>query len=569
MRFKNFFIPTLRETPKDADNPAYGFLLRAGYVRKLSSGIFLLLPLGLRSIRKIERIIREEMDGIGAQEMLFSALSPRSLWEESGRWESFGSDMFRLKDRKGSDFALSPTHEEIVSFLARAEIKSFRDLPQIWYQIQTKFRDEPRPRGGLLRCREFSMKDSYSLDASWEGLDFAYDKHRKAYENIFKRSGLKFYFVQASSGLMGGKESGEFMVESDFGEDSLVLCEKCGYSANKEVAVSVPRNESFKGEKKRVKVHTPDVKSVEEVSQFLSIPETGILKSILVFAGDDPYLAVVRGDYELHLGKLSSLLGKEVRIAEPDEVEKVMGVSAGFVGPLNSPVPIICDTEAMKVEGGVVGAGEEDYHIKGITPGEDFKVYKVDDIRTAKQGDICVNCGAELFIKNAIEIGHIFKLGTRYSESMSVYFTDKDGKQKPVIMGSYGIGLGRILLSAADLYRDKEGLCLPISISPFDIHIVNINLNDNFGYKLEEELKEEGIEVLIDDRNETPGVKFKDADLIGIPYRVVLGKNIKKGIVDLQLRKTGKKIEIAVSDVVSKLKEVINRGKEEYKICGK
>ncbi len=562
MHFKDLFIPTLREIPREADNPAYGLLLRAGYIRKLSSGIFLFLPLGLKSIKKIENIVREEMNSIGAQEMLFSALSPKSIWEESERWESFGNDMFRLKDRKGSDFALSPTHEEIVTFLARNEIKSFRELPQIWYQIQTKFRDEPRPRGGLLRCREFSMKDSYSLDMTWEGLDISYEKHKKAYERIFKRCGLKFHFVQASSGLMGGKESGEFMVLSEYGEDKLVMCPKCGYKANKEVAKSLPFNESYKGEEKKEKIYTPGIKSVSEVSEFLKVPPEGILKSILILAGEKPYLAIVRGDYEIHIGKLSSVLGQTVRIAEPEEVENTLGVSAGFVGPLNSKVPIIIDEYAYKIEGGVAGAGEEDYHIKGVTPSKDFEIFKIEDIREAKEGDYCYNCKEKLEFKNAIEIGHIFKLGTRYSEKMGAYFTDKNGEKKPIIMGSYGIGIGRILLSAAELYRDENGMALPITISPFELHIVDFNLDKDTSIRIEKELKAKEIEYLIDDRDESPGVKFKDADLIGIPVRITLGKNIQKGIADIYLRKEKEKIEVTLKDIVNKVKEIIEEKKK-------
>ncbi len=566
MKFNNLFIPTLRETPREADNPAYALLLRAGYVRRLSAGVFMFLPLGLRSIRKIENIVREEMNAIGAQEMLYPALSPKSIWEESGRWKSFGDDMFRLKDRKGSDFALSPTHEEIVTFLARNEIRSFRDLPQIWYQIQTKFRDEPRPRGGLLRCREFSMKDSYSLDSSWEGLDVSYEKHKKAYERIFKRCGLKFHFVQASSGLMGGKESGEFMVESDFGEDKLVICPHCDYKANKEVAKSIPAKESYKGEEKKEKIHTPNIKSVDEVSEFLSVPPEGILKSILVIAEDKPYIAIVRGDYELHLGKLSSLLGIQVRIAESEEVKEILGVTAGFVGPLNSKVPIIIDEYAYKIEGGVAGAGEEDYHVKGVTPSKDFEIFKIGDIREVKEGDLCHNCKKELILKNAIEIGHIFKLGTRYSESMGAYFTDRDGTKKPIIMGSYGIGIGRILLSAADLFKDENGLNLPITISPFEVHIVDFNIDKKLSENIQKELREQNIEYLVDDRDETPGVKFKDADLIGIPVRITLGKNIEKGIADIYLRDKKEKIEVNIKDLVNKTKEIVEKKKKEIEI---
>lgn len=561
MKWRRSFIPTLREI-SEKEIKSHVLLLKGGFIRQIASGVYVFLPLGWKVFNKISGIIREEMERIGAQEFYYPALTPKELWEASGRWFSFGDDMFRLKDRKGRDLSLAPTHEEIVSELARKEIRSYKELPQIWYQIQVKFRDEPRPRGGLLRCREFAMKDSYSLDATWEGLDESYNLHYDAYSRIFKRCGLKFTVVEASTGLMGGKESHEFMVESPSGEDSLVLCKKCGYSANTEIAEVYPLNEEIKGKyEKKEKVHTPQVKSVEEVSEFLGVSEKEIIKSILFKRDDEKILVLVRGDCEINEAKLARAVGGKIRIYEPDEILREFGVSAGFVGPMGINVDrIIGDYSVKGIKNGVVGANEDDYHIVGVTPQVDFKVTQFADIRKVKEGDLCPKCKERIEIKNAIELGHIFKLGTRYSETMGVYYSDRDGKLKPVIMGSYGIGLGRIMSAAQELYSDEDGMVWPLSIAPFNVHIVPVEMKGLIkkeGEKIYNILKERGEEVLIDDREETPGVKFKDADLIGIPIRITIGKKlIEKGKVDIKVRKTKEVFEVKKEDVFEKIENI-------------
>lgn len=562
MKWRNSFIPTLRETPKEGEIKSHILLLKGGFIRQIASGVYAFLPLGWRVFKKIAGIIREEMERIGAQEFYYPSLTPRELWELSGRWVSFGDDMFRLKDRKGRDLSLAPTHEEIVSELVKNEIRSYKELPQIWYQIQVKFRDEPRPRGGLLRCREFAMKDSYSLDATWEGLDKSYDLHYGAYSRIFKRCGLSFTVVEASTGLMGGKESHEFMVESESGEDSLAICPKCSYSANLEIAEAYPVNEEIEGKyKKKEKVHTPDVKSVEEVSEFLKVSPKEIIKSILFKKNNKKILVLIRGDCEINEIKLAKFLGGEVQIFEPEEILKEFKVSAGFVGPIGIEVDeIIADYSIRGIKNGVVGANQDDYHIVGVTPGVDFKVEKFVDLRKVKEGDLCPKCKSKLSIKNAIELGHIFKLGTRYSETMGVYYTDRDGKLKPIIMGSYGIGLGRIMAAAQELYADKDGMVWPLSIAPFTVHILPLEMGNEIkkeGERIYKELKEKGEEVFLDDRDETPGVKFKDADLLGIPIRITLGKkflNEKK--IELKIRKSGEVIETQRSGLFDKIQKI-------------
>ncbi len=562
MKWRKGFIPTLREISKEEEIKSHILLLKGGFIRQVASGIYAFLPLGWRVFKKVAHIIREEMEGIEAQEFYYPSLTPRELWELSGRWVSFGDDMFRLKDRKGRDLSLAPTHEEIVSELIRKEVRSYRELPQIWYQIQTKFRDEPRPRAGLLRCREFAMKDSYSLDATWEGLDKSYNLHYTAYSKIFKRCDLKFKVVKASTGVMGGKESHEFMVESSSGEDSLAMCPECSYSANLEIAEAYPVNEEVEGKyKNKEKIYTPDVRSVQEVSEFLGVTSMEIIKSILFKRNNKKILALVRGDCEINEAKLAKVIGGEIRVFEPEEILEEFGVSAGFVGPMEINVDeIIGDYSVKGVKNGVVGANQDDYHIAGVTPGVDFKVKKFADIRKVKQGDLCPECKSPLEMKNAIELGHIFKLGTRYSETMGVYYTDKDGKLKPVIMGSYGIGLGRIMAAAQELYADDDGMVWPFSIAPFNIHILPIEMKGKIkdvANKIYEKLVRKGEEVLMDDRDETPGVKFKDADLIGIPLRVTIGKKFtEKRLFEIRVRKTKEIIEVDENEICDKIERI-------------
>ncbi len=566
MKWSKAFIPTLKEDPKEAETPSHRLLLRAGYVRQHQSGVYIFLPLGWRSMLKIMSIIREEMDAIGAQEMLLPALTSAKLWEESGRWEAFGDDMFRLKDRKDHDMALAPTHEEVMTDLARVYLRSYRDLPQIWYQMQTKFRDEPRPRAGILRVREFIMKDSYSFDATWEGLDKSYDLHREAYMKIFDRCGLKYTIVKASSGLMGGSQSEEFMVVAQSGEDRLAICENCGYAANVEVAEAAAQPAPESPFSKKEKVYTPDVRSVEEVSSFLNVSPALIVKSLLYVVGDRWVLVMVRGDHEVNEAKLAKVLGPEARMATPDEVLDRFGVPVGFVGPLDIDVDeIVADKAIEGMKGVVVGANEEEHHIVGVDIDSDVKVSRYADIRTVVEGDRCPNCGSPIKISNAIEIGHIFKLGTKYSESMGAYFTDKDGNRKPIIMGSYGIGVGRILAVAAELYHDENGMSLPITIAPYELDIIEIDpkKTSELTSDLYRKLLEAGIDVIWDDREATAGFKFKDADLIGYPLRLVISpRKIKDNLVELQFRRDGSRIDIPISSAVEKIAEIVSEMRE-------
>lgn len=530
MRQSLSLIRTYREAPSEAETKSHKLLIRGGYVRQLTSGVYTFLPLGWRVLQKVINIIREEMDSIGAQELLMPSLTPSTLWKESGRWEGFGDDMFRLKDRKGREYALAPTHEEVISEIAREFVKSYKDLPQIWYQIQTKFRDEPRPRGGILRVREFIMKDSYSLDATWEGLDKSYALHREAYKRIFTRCGLKFIHVKASTGLMGGKESEEFMVISDAGEDKLAYCPNCGWAANVEVAQVVDKGErvELKYEMPEL-VYTPNAKSVEEVCAFLGIEPKYLVKSLVYITDEEPVMVLIRGDHEVNEYKLSQIL-KNPRLATPEEVKELLDVDVGFVGPVDVKMRKIADNSIKYMRGFVVGANKPDHHLIGVSL-DDIEDVEFYDIRMVNMGDMCPKCGEELSVKNAIEIGHIFKLGTKYSESMGVYFTDKDGDRKPVIMGSYGIGPGRIMASAVELYGTENSMVWPKSISPFDVHIIDIVGEGDDVYEM---LVNAGFDVLWDDRRESAGVKFKDADLIGVPMRVVIGKHWEDDRVEVQ-----------------------------------
>ena len=568
MKWSKAFIPTLKEAPKDAEARSHIFLVKAGYIRQHQSGVYNFLPLGWRSMLKIMQIIREEMNAIGAQELLLPALTSAELWKQSGRWVDFGSEMLRLKDRKGKDQALAPTHEEIIADLARNEIRSYRDLPQIWYQIQTKFRDEPRPRFGLLRVREFIMKDSYSLDRDFKGLDVSYELHRKAYQNIFTRCGLKFTIVQASSGLMGGSQSEEFMVLSDAGEDSLAICEKCGYSANTEVATAqIPGGKVKPKYTKKEKVHTPGVKTVEEVSNFLGVTPEHLVKSLL-FKVDDKFIAIlIRGDYEINEAKIMQKFGANIHLAPPDEVKERFGVSVGFLGPVGLDIDEIYADESVKtLEKAIVGANEDDYHLVGVDILNEVKIKEFGDFRVVKDSDLCPRCGNPLKIKTALEIGHIFKLGLKYSETLHAYFMDKDGKERPIVMGSYGIGVGRILAAAAELYGDKNGLSLPINIAPYEVEIIELNSprTREVAESIYKGLMESKIDVIWDDRDASPGFKFKDADLVGIPIRIIVGdRKVKNGLVELQIRKDGSREDLRIEDSISYVADLVRRMKKE------
>ncbi|MGB9824770.1 MAG: proline--tRNA ligase [Candidatus Hydrothermia bacterium] len=567
MKWSNAFIPTSKENPKEAETISHRLLQRGGFITQHQSGVYTFLPLGWKVMLKIQQIIREEMNAIGAQELLMPALTSGEVWKASGRWESFGKDMFKFQDRKGKDIALAPTHEEIISLLAKDYIKSYRDLPQIWYQLQTKFRDEPRPRGGILRVREFIMKDSYSFDRDFEGLLKSYLLHREAYSKIFSRCGLPFIIVEASTGLMGGKKSEEFMVIAESGEDSVVICPRCGYNANTEVAKGrIPDKEirgNFSGKRE---VYTPDVRTVEEVSEFLNISPELIVKSILFVSNDEDesVLVLIRGDYEINEAKLSAVLGSNYHLASFDYIKEKYGVEPGFLGPVELKVNKILADESIKgLENFVVGANKQDYHLVGVNLHE-IPVSEFVDVRITREGEICERCGAPLEVKNAIEVGHIFQLGTRYSDSLDVKYTDTDGQLKPIVMGSYGIGVGRIMAAAVEVFHDEKGIIWPYSIAPYEVNIVEINPSKTsaISENIYNNLVRNGFEVLWDERNISAGAKFKDAELIGIPFNVVVSETrAQQNLVELQIRKTGEKIDVNKEELADKLKKIVEESR--------
>ncbi len=551
MRFTNMLIPTLRDVPSDAEAISHILMLRAGFVRQLASGLYIYLPLGWKVMNRINKIIREEMDAIGAQEVSMPVLHPAEIWQQTGRWEAIGDEMFRLKDRTGRDMCLGMTHEEIMTWLASREIRSYRDLPQIWYQVQTKLRDEARPKSGILRTREFIMKDSYSFDASEDALEKNYRLHADAYHRIYERCGLRFFMVESDPGMMGGAVSHEFMAPSPAGEDQVALCKSCGYSANVELALSVPlKNDPVDWQTEEV--HTPEKRTVQEVSNFLKLPPSYFLKSILVISDKGPVLALVRGDQELHEKKLAMVIGSH-RPAQKAEVKEILGVEAGFIGPMGHKIRMIAD-ESLKEGVFVSGANKPHYHMKGIRADQDFQA-EWHDIHAAKEGEHCVKCGGPLHIERVIEIGNIFKLGTKYSMPLKAVFLDENGQEKPLIMGSYGIGPARIAAAAIEQNNDKDGMIWPESISPFDIEILPLNIKDaktmEVAETLYKDLTRKGFEVLMDDRDERAGVKFKDADLIGIPAQVIIGeKNLKEGLLELKKRRTREAVRLKVEEVV-------------------
>ena len=565
--FKELFIPTLREDPAEAETRSHKLLVRGGYIRQLAAGIYSLLPLGQRSLLKIIAIVREEMNAIGGQEFLLPALHPADLWRETGRFDDMGAILFRLKDRSQRDLVLGPTHEEVFTAIARDALRSYKQLPQIWYQIQNKFRDEARAKSGLLRVRQFTMKDAYSFDLDQAGLDAAYDKHDGAYRTIFTRCGLAFSAVEAHSGAMGGSSSQEYMVRSDAGEDDIAACSACGYAANLEKGTSrlQPVADSDPEGGQPAKVHTPGQKTIAEISAFLGCSANRQIKSLVYMAGKTPVMALVRGDHELNETKLASAAGvAEVRPATGEEIQDLMGAAAGSLGPLNPPrnMSVLTDEALRDRRNMVCGANEDDYHLTGVTPGEHFTPHW-EELRTVAAGDGCPKCDGTLDVFRAIEIGHIFKLGTKYSESLGATVLDAAGKAVPVVMGSYGIGMERILASAVELYGDDAGIVLPPSIAPFDVILVLVKAGDQDQQRAAErftgELEAAGLEVLVDDRNERPGVKFKDAELIGIPVRVTLGRGLASGVVELTDRRTGKTVETAVDELAVAVTTILVR----------
>jgi len=560
MRFSKMFIPTLREIPAEAEAVSHILMLRAGYIRQLASGLYIYLPLGWRVLERINKIIKEEMDSIGAQEISMPVLHPAELWQQTGRWFEIKEEMFRLRDRGGREMCLGMTHEEVITWLAAREIRSYRDLPQVWYQIHTKLRDEARPRSGVLRTREFLMKDSYSFDKDVEGLEESYQRHAEAYHKIFRRCGLRFYQVESDPGMMGGATAHEFMALSPAGEDKVVLCEGCGYAANVEIALSAPLEVQFV-EMPLEEVYTPKKRTVEEVSDFLGMRAHFFIKSILLMAGEKPVLALIRGEQELNEKKLQKIIGT-FRVVSRDEVREILGVSAGFIGPMGHDIDIIADL-SLKDGVYVSGANKEDYHIRGIRPGIDFQA-EWHDIHVAKEGDRCSRCNSELKIERCIEVGNIFKLGTRYSIPLKAFYLDEQGKERPIVMGSYGIGPARIVAAAIEQNHDRDGIIWHEGIAPFDVEILPLSMNSleviDVSQSLYDGIKKLGIEVLIDDRNVSPGVKFKDADLIGIPWQIIIGeRNLREGFIELKSRRTGQIKRLTVSGAIARIKELYGR----------
>jgi prolyl-tRNA synthetase len=572
-RWSELFIPTLREAPADAEVASHKLLVRSGYIRQLGAGIYSFLFLGNRTINKIMGIVREEMDKIG-QEFYLPTLHPRDLWEESGRWTIMGDNMFRLKDRKGADLCLGMTHEEVMTDIARKELRSYKQLPQIWYQIQTKFRDEPRPKSGLLRVRQFIMKDAYSFDIDSDGLDVSYKKHDRVYRAIFDRCGLKYMVVEAHSGAMGGSQSHEFMVRTPAGEDQIVSCEKCDYAANLEKATSkLDLVEDLKpeGDGNPLPVHTPGQKTIEDVARFLGVSPKNKMKTLAMMiteadektgkAGSRAVIALMRGDHQLNEAKFSTAIeGKEARPMQEDEIRELFKSPAGYLGPLDiewardmkdSGKPILLVDKALEGRTNLIGgANKEDYHVKNLTPGKSFHPTAYADLRVVSAGEACPNCGGTLRIDTAVEIGHIFKLGYKYSESMGARVLDRNGKEIAPIMGSYGIGIERILTAAVEQSNDENGFWLPPSIAPFEVVVVATNTGDEkirtAAEGIARTLEDAGIDVLFDDRDERPGVKFKDADLVGIPFRINVGKKVTDDTVEVVQRSTRQSSDVKI-----------------------
>lgn len=560
MRLSKAFIPTLKETPSDAVIASHILMLRTGMVRMLSAGIYSFLPLGYKVVQKISNIIREEMNAIGGQEFHLPALNPKEIWEETKRVEAFGDTMFHIKNR---DYVLAPTHEEIMAYHAKGVLKSYKDLPQIWYQIQTKFRNEPRPKSGPIRGRQFLMKDSYSFDSTPENLDKSYSLHDKAYRKIFDRCGIKYFVVGASSGAMGGSGSEEFMVKSEAGEDTVAYCEKCGYAANVEVAKSValtaPRYDNAENVKD---IHTPNVKSIDELCEFLKISETQCAKSRIYIHNSDAVLILMLGNDEVNETKLGLVLDGHFRPGHPEELKAITGADAGSIGPIGFKGRIIADLRLKDANNLYSGANKNDFHIGGIDLVRDVPSVEYFDLRAVASGEKCTRCNNELEVFKAIELGHIFKLGTKYSDALGVNFLDEEGKDHPVIMGSYGIGVERVFACYLEQNHDERGIVWDKVLAPYQVQLIGLNMKNATVIEASEKIYNElqdRFEVLFDDRvDASPGFKFNDADLLGMPVQVIIGeKNLKEGVVEVKLRKSGERFKVSIGELASKLKEMI------------
>jgi prolyl-tRNA synthetase len=565
MRYSRYFLPTLREAPADAEVISHQFMLRAGMIRRVAAGIYEILPMGLRVIRKVENIIREEMNRAGAHELSMPSVLPAELWQETGRWDFYGKELLRLRDRNGRDFCYGPTHEEVITDLVRREIRSYRQMPQNLYQIQNKFRDEIRPRFGLMRGREFTMKDAYSFDRDKAGAEESYRAMHEAYTAIFTRCGLRFRAVEADTGKIGGSLSHEFMVLAETGEDRVVSCSECEYAANLEMAAvsgetaDVAQPDSGMDP---VNVDTPGKRTVEEVTEYLGITPRDLVKTIIL-RGDRGVVGVlVRGDHEVNPVKVRRLVDDEtLELADPEVVEKVTGAPVGFAGPVGLEAPLFADNAVSSMSGFVTGGNSKDVHTTGVDLA-DFTVKAFADLREAQEGDPCPKCGSTLTFLRGIEVGHIFYLGTKYSESMKAHYLDESGAEKPIEMGCYGIGVGRTAAASIEQNHDAHGIIWPLPIAPYQVTVLSLDPGKDDVHSVAEEIYDEltetGVEVLFDDREERPGVKFNDADLIGIPLRITIGgRGVKEGIAELKMRATGEEKKIPLERVVEAVKELL------------
>jgi prolyl-tRNA synthetase len=564
MRYSKYFLPTLREVPADAEVTSHQLMLRSGMVRRVAAGIYDILPMGLRVIRKVENIIREEMDRAGAHELFMPSILPAELWQETGRWDFYGKELLRVRDRHGREFCYGPTHEEVFTDLVRRDIRSYRQLPQNLYQIQTKFRDEVRPRFGLMRGREFSMKDAYSFDRDKAGAEESYRVMREAYTAIFKRCGLNFRAVEADSGKIGGSLSQEFMVLAETGEDSVVSCGGCDFAANLEMAEvkgEVSGNFADSG-KDPEKVDTPGQKTVQEVTAFLGVSPADLVKTIIMNGDKGAVGVLVRGDHEVNPVKVRRLVDDEtLELAEPELVQKVTGAPVGFAGPLGLDIPLYADSAVSHMSGFVTGGNAADVHMKGVDL-SDFTVKAFDDLREALQGDPCPRCGGSLTFLRGIEVGHIFYLGTKYSEAMKANYLDESGAEQVIEMGCYGIGVGRTAAAAIEQNHDEKGIIWPVPIAPFTVVLLSLDPGKEevhaVAEKIYEDLTQMGVEVLFDEREERPGVKFNDADLLGMPLRVTVGgRGVKEGVAELKERATGNESKVPLDKVVEAVQEFL------------
>ena len=567
MRYSQLLLPTTKETPAEADVVSHQLLVRGGFIRKLTSGMYTYLPLGFLALQKVIGIVREEMNRAGAQEILMPMVQPGDLWQESGRWKKYGPELLRFRDRHDRDYCLGPTHEEVVTDIARRELQSYRQLPVNLYQIQTKFRDEIRPRFGLMRGREFVMKDAYSFDADDAGASRSYEIMRQAYNRIFTRCGLEFRAVEADSGAIGGSYSHEFMVLAETGEDTLVICDACPYAANVEKAAIAPSGEAIPvGMREDMrKVATPGLKQVDKVAELLKVRQSDVIKTMIFLADGEPVAALVRGDREVQPVKLKNLLGaNEVAAINEEQVWQQTRLPAGYMGPMGLSIKVVADQEVMRMVNAVAGANEKGFHCTGVNPGRDFQPDVAGDLRQIATDDRCPVCGGSLRLKEGIEVGHIFKLGINYSEAMAATFQDSDGQERPFIMGCYGIGVSRVVAAAIEQNHDAKGIIFPAPLAPFQVIVLNLGPKDeNFcrvADGLYNDLQAQGLDVLYDDRDERPGSKFNDADLLGIPYRLTVGKTYEKeGKVELRSRRTGETEVLGLDEAVSHIAGLVRQ----------